>query len=406
MFKRAGAAVCSAGTMRILFSTVPAHGHLLPLLPLADAAKRDGHDVVVATGREGVIEAVRRGFTAWDVGPSRAETDAAFRAAVPDLSVIAPEQRIPTVVAGVFGAAAFRRAEQLVPRAIEWSPDLVVHSISELAGAIAAARTGASHVVHGLGPLAPEAWSWFGSRFAELCDAWDVPELAESMLDTPYVDTCPPSFQSDAVSDFRNRLALRPSAGDVVSDAPLPWDDATLRALPFERTIHVTLGTIFYEATAVFETVLAGLRQLPVNVIVALGPGADPRRLGDQPANVLVTHFAPHAALLPYCDALITQGGAGTILAALCHGLPHLILPQGADQFLNAATAERAGVAMQLPPPALTPDAVTAAVEQLLHDDTIRANAEHIQAEIATMPAPAAVLGTILSSTRAPTRVG
>ena len=129
--------------MRILFSTVPAHGHLLPLLPLADAAKREGHDVVVATGREGVIEAVRRGFTAWDVGPSRAETDAAFRAAVPDLSVIAPEQRIPTVVAGVFGAAAFRRAEQLVPRAIEWSPDVVVHSISELAGAIAAARTGA-----------------------------------------------------------------------------------------------------------------------------------------------------------------------------------------------------------------------------------------------------------------------
>src|SRR6187402_276498 len=130
-----GGAVCSAGTMRMLFSTVPAHGHLLPLLPLADAAKQAGHDVVVASGREGVIEAVRRGFTAWDVGPSRAETDAAFRAAVPDLSLIAPEQRIPTVVAGVFGAAAFRRAEQLVPRAMEWEPDLVVHSISEPAGA-------------------------------------------------------------------------------------------------------------------------------------------------------------------------------------------------------------------------------------------------------------------------------
>jgi UDP:flavonoid glycosyltransferase YjiC (YdhE family) len=392
--------------MRILFSTVPAHGHLLPLLPLADAAKGAGHEVVVATGREGVIEAVRRGFTAWDVGPSRADTDAAFRAAVPDLSVIAPESRIPTVVAGVFGAAAFRRAEQLVPRAIEWSPDLVVHSISELAGAIAAARTGARHVVHGLGPLPAEAWSWFGSRFAELCDTWDVPELAGAVLDTPYVDTCPPSFQSDAVADFHNRLSLRPSAGDAVSDTPLPWDDATLRALPFERTVHLTLGTIFHEATAVFETVLSGLRPLPVNVIVALGPGADPRRLGDRPDHVLVTHFAPHAALLPYCDALITQGGAGTILAALCHGLPHLILPQGADQFLNAATAERAGVAVQLPPPALTPDAVTAAVVHLLDDGAIRGNAERIQAEIATMPTPAAALDTIVSSTRATAGVG
>src|SRR5262245_1355439 len=123
-------AVCSFGTMRMLCSTVPAHGHLLPLLPLADAGKRAGHDVVIATGREGVTEAVRRGFTAWDVGPSRAETDAAFRAAVPDLSIVAPDQRIPTVVAGVFGAAAFRRAEQLVPTAVEWSPALGVHPIS------------------------------------------------------------------------------------------------------------------------------------------------------------------------------------------------------------------------------------------------------------------------------------
>jgi UDP:flavonoid glycosyltransferase YjiC (YdhE family) len=392
--------------MRMLFSTVPAHGHLLPLLPLADAAKRAGHDVVLATGREGVIEAVRRGFTAWDVGPSRADTDAAFRAAVPDLSVIAPEQRIPTVVAGVFGAAAFRRADQLVPRAVEWEPDLVVHSISEPAGAIAAAHTGARHVVHGLGPLPPEAWSWFGSRFGELCDAWDVPELNGAVLDAPYVDICPPSFQSDAVAAFRNRLALRPSAGDVVSDMPLPWDDATLRSLPHEHTVHLTLGTIFHGATAVFETVLAGLRPLPVNVIVALGPGADPRRLGDQPAHVLVTHFAPHAALLPYCDALITQGGAGTILAALCHGLPHLILPQGADQFLNAATAERAGVARQLPPPEVTPEAVAVAVEQLFRDDTIRTNAKRIQEEIATMPTAAAVLETIIASTRIATPVG
>lgn len=38
-------------------------------------------------------------------------------------------------------------------------------------------------------------------------------------------------------------------------------------------------------------------------------------------------------------------GGAGTIVAALCHGLPHLILPRGADQFVNSARAADAGVA-------------------------------------------------------------
>ena len=129
-----------------------------------------------------------------------------------------------------------------------------------------------------------------------------------------------------------------------------------------------------------------------------LGPDADPERLGPQPPNVLVTDFVSHALLLPRCDALVTQGGAGTILSALCHGLPHLILPQGADQFMNAATAERAGVALQIPPAELTPAAVTAAVARLLDDDTIATNARRVQAEIDTMPTPDEVLAGILPS--------
>ena len=389
--------------MRFLFSTAPAHGHLLPMLPLADAAQRAGHDVVVASGSEGVAEAARRGFTTWEVPPSRAQADAAFRAAVPDLAAVEPDRRIPTVIAGVFGTAAFQRADQLVPRAIEWSPDVVVHSISELAGAVAAARTGACHVVHGLGPLPRQAWSWFGARFAELCAKWDVPALADGIVDAPYIELCPPSFQDDAVADFGNRVALRPSPGDTVGNERLPWDDATLGNLPHARTIHLTLGTIFHGATAVFETVLAGLRPLPVNVIVALGPGADVSRLGPQPPHVLVTDFAPHAALLPYCDALITQGGAGTLLAALCHGLPHLIVPQGADQFVNATTAERAGVALQLAPADVTPATVTATVERLLADEAIAINARRIQAEIQSMPAADEVLDSLVSEAPAST---
>src|SRR5688500_7758824 len=36
--------------MRILFSTAPGVGHLLPLLPLAREAEARGHEVVVAAG--------------------------------------------------------------------------------------------------------------------------------------------------------------------------------------------------------------------------------------------------------------------------------------------------------------------------------------------------------------------
>ncbi|MBA3287000.1 MAG: hypothetical protein H0U21_03100 [Acidimicrobiia bacterium] len=111
---------------------------------------------------------------------------------------------------------------------------------------------------------------------------------------------------------------------------------------------------------------------------------------------MLVTDFAPHALVLPRCSMLVTQGGAGTILAALCHGRPHLILPQGADQFANAATAEQAGVALQLTPREATADAIATAVLQLLDDPGITAAARAVEAEIASMPSPDDVLATIL----------
>jgi UDP:flavonoid glycosyltransferase YjiC (YdhE family) len=372
--------------MRILFSTWPAYGHLLPMLPLIRAAQRAGDEVVVASGAEGVAEANRRGLPTWNIGPSRAEADAAFRDRGIDVGALPPEQRMPTVIANMFGAAAFRRAAELVPRAEQWKPDLVVHPITELAGAVAAARVGARQAVHGLGPLPAEAWTWFGARFGELCAAFQV---RDTILEAPYLDNCPPALQADAVAAFGNRLALRPTSGEVLPGERLPWD---LGALPYERTVHLTLGTLFFGATDVFETALAGLRDLPLNVLVTVGPGSDPGRLGRQPPNVLVTDFAPHALLLPHCDALVTQGGASTIVAALCHGLPHLILPQGADQFVNAAAAVSAGLALAVPPAELTPAAVAAAVAEL---PGLKRNVRGAQAEIFGMPDADVVLSTL-----------
>jgi UDP:flavonoid glycosyltransferase YjiC (YdhE family) len=385
----------------MLVTMWPAHGHLLPMVPLALAAQRAGHDVVVASGAEGVAEACRFGLPTWEVGPSRAEADAAFRERMPDMGALEPDQRMATVISGMFGAAASRRAAELVPRAREWQPDVVVHPISELAGAIAAAQTGAYHVVHGLGPLPAHAWSWFGSRFGDLCREWGVPELTDAVLDVPYLDTCPPLLQSDAVAAFRNRRLLRPSAGEARPGERLPWDDQVLDALPFEDSVHLTLGTLFHGLTDVFETVLAGLRELPVNVLVTAGPGTDPARLGPQPPQVLVADFAPHALLLPRCAALVTQGGAGTILAALCHGLPHLILPQGADQFVNGATAQRAGVALTLPPPEATSENVASAVRRLLGDPAIAAATARAQHQIQAMPSPEEVLASLVTSAAA-----
>ncbi|HEY3691854.1 MAG TPA: hypothetical protein VGL46_16420 [Pseudonocardiaceae bacterium] len=58
-----------------------------------------------------------------------------------------PEQRMRVQIGRVFVEPAAKRAVELVPRAQQWRPDLIVHEVTELA---AVAHTGAHHVVHGL----------------------------------------------------------------------------------------------------------------------------------------------------------------------------------------------------------------------------------------------------------------
>ena len=68
--------------------------------------------------------------------------------------------------------------------------------------------------------------------------------------------------------------------------------------------------------------------------------------------------------MLPRCSAVVSHGGSGSVLGALAHGLPQVLIPMGADQPLNAARCEELGLARVLDPVAATPadvrDAVTA----------------------------------------------
>lgn len=104
-----------------------------------------------------------------------------------------------------------------------------------------------------------------------------------------------------------------------------------------------------------------------------------------------------HALLFGRCRAVVSHGGAGTLLGGFGHELTQLLLPQGADQFDNAQAAERTGAALSLTPEAVTPEAVTAAARRLLEEPSFAAAARSIQAEIEAMPPAADVLADLLA---------
>ena len=138
-----------------------------------------------------------------------------------------------------------------------------------------------------------------------------------------------------------------PSPADAgADDAPPEWLAELERPL-----VYFTLGTIFnLESGDLFERVLAGLSGLPVSVVVTVGREVDPKALGPQPGNVRVEQYVPQSLLLPRCDLVVSHAGSGSVVGALAHGLPMVLLPIGADQPLNAARCEALGVARVLDP--------------------------------------------------------
>ncbi len=139
-----------------------------------------------------------------------------------------------------------------------------------------------------------------------------------------------------------------------------------------------------------------------LDVRAALGDAARADLVGDVDPRVRLVPFAPLDELLHGVEVVVGTGGAGSLLGALAHGLPSVLLPQGADQPLHAARAAAAGTALV----AGAPHEVGPAVMRVLGDPSFRAAARSVQAEIAGMPTPTDVVTTLreLSPARHPNR--
>jgi UDP:flavonoid glycosyltransferase YjiC (YdhE family) len=155
----------------------------------------------------------------------------------------------------------------------------------------------------------------------------------------------------------------------------------------------VTFGTVFNRETSLIGAIVGSLASMPVDIVVTTGPGVDRSLLAPPPANVQILDYVSLTEILPTCCAVVSHGGSGTMLAALGHGVPLLLVPQGADQFLNAdaVVAADAGIAAD------AEDDLAGHLQRLLTEPRHRAAAWRVAAEIAAMPAAVEVAGDLMA---------
>ena len=372
--------------MRVLVSSTVGYGHVFPMVPLARALVAAGHDVLWATGEDTcrVVEAAglksaAAGATLADVALGRVEARGRAEG-------LRPEQIPEFVFPRMFGGLrAPRMLADLLPIARAFAPDLLVHEEAELAGALVAELLGIPSVTHSFGGGPPRSRLRSAEEF--VAPLWEehglaVPPYAGTYRGL-YIDIYPPSLRTVSLADAPAVQLSRPVAYSG-PDGGLPsgLDGHAERPL-----VYITLGTVHAD-TSVLRDVVTAVAELPVRVLVTVGPQSDPALLGPQPDHVIVAGFVSQTDVLPHAAAVVSHAGSGTFLATLALGLPQVALPQAADQFGNAEALVSSGAGISLHPEDARSDAVRDAVDKVLVDPSYRHAAGHLRGEIAAMPSP------------------
>lgn len=371
--------------MRLLLTSVPGLGHLHPVLPLALAAARAGHDVRVATGPDRVDWVRRCGLHAVPAGLTIAqlrERAVARRLAGPDL----PRHLFTSI-------AVPKMADDLLRLVADWQPDLLLHEEGEYAAPLVAALRDLPCVTHS---WSAPARSGEGRALLDgpLGECWQQHGLTASpqQVGGLYLDACPPLLQHADLTHVGTRVVRVHPTGFDGPPQPVPdW----LAALP-HPAVYVTLGTEpAFALPDLLQRLLDAAASGAPGVVMTTGPHP-PDVVTAPHEGVHVVQYLPQSLVLPAVDAVVAHGGAGTTVGALLHGRPQLVVPGPApSQQSGAARVAAAGVGLRRDWADATPVHLRDDVQELLTRPDLRRAAEDVRDALAVLPRPDDVVGLL-----------
>jgi UDP:flavonoid glycosyltransferase YjiC (YdhE family) len=353
--------------MRVLVVTWGPGGNLPPLLAAARLLAGRGHEVAVLTSEETRAAAERAGLRV--VGFRRSPA--------PDVGVafeLQAEQMMATA-AGIEIALDTRDVIE------ELGPELIVADCM-LPAALAAGEvvaTPTASLVHFLYGVARQVMLRTGGSWTT-----DMRTLARTRralglapLDSGLAGWERPDLALVTAPEWLDVDAGAPR--HVVHAGPLGVD---VPAAPERSRVLLTFSSTVMEGQhAMIERVCAAVGALDMRATLTLGP-AVARDAVAVPDAIEVLDFADHDRLLPECTLVVSHAGLGTVLRALAHGVPLLMLPLGRDQTFNAGRVEALGAGIRLPHDA-SPRRIRAALGTLSADASFRAAAIEAERRIA-----------------------
>jgi MGT family glycosyltransferase len=357
----------------LAFVSLPAHGHVNPVLPVVAELARRGWRTSVATGERFRPEVEKVGAT---LVPTPAQAPTAPPPAVTGPAVFA--HFLERVLADARGSLPV-----LTEHFRADPPHAVCYDATSLAGRILAAQTRAADVAllptfatnERSSPFArsspsaaappPEVLA-AGRELGELAAAHGVALQRGVGLGAPAslnIVFIPREFQP-AADTFDDRFRF-------VGPSPAAREDDPGWAPPEGPVLFVSLGTAFNDRPAFYRACLEAFAGRGP-VAMAVGQHVRVDDLGPVPGNVDVRPWFPQPAVLRHAAAFVSHAGMGSTMEALYYGVPLVCVPQMLEQEANARRVAELGLGVRLDAARLTAADLRAAVDAVTGDAPVR----------------------------------
>lgn len=159
--------------------------------------------------------------------------------------------------------------------------------------------------------------------------------------------------------------------------AEFPWERLDSRPL-----IYASMGTLQNGSEGIFRTIAKACAGLDAQLVISLGGGLDPVKLGKLAGDPVVVRYAPQLEILKRAALVITHAGINTVLESLREGVPLVAVPLAHDQPGVAARVKARGASVTVPLRWLNAARLRRAVVTVLQDTRYREAARELQSAI------------------------
>ncbi|WAU82384.1 glycosyltransferase [Streptomyces sp. Qhu-G9] len=363
-------------------------GHVIPTLAVVRELVRRGHRVSYAV-------------TAQFADDVRAVGATPVLYEAPDAGE-APEDMVVGVTGAVIvNVAALPQLETAFGADV---PDVVLSDVYAWAGPLLAARWGVPAV-----QLAPTHIPYDGvvQDFYGLDDIAQIPgfpELAEALEEfgvpggVHALTLAPPK----TIAFFPRSFQRRP---ETVKAGEAHWVGPAICDRSFQGrwqkpendkpVLYISLGSQFNRHPEFYRSCIEAFDGLGWHVVMSVGSDVAATGLGLVGDGFEVHACVPQLDVLAAASVFVTHGGMGSLMEAFSLGVPVVVVPQMAEQRVNASQVEELGAGRHLPREQATPETLRAAVQAVIDDRQVAAAVARLRRDISAAGGAAAAADVV-----------